>query len=358
MLGRPTLEHVIAGRATATLEDETSGPGADDGDRRRRSRREASHAISSGRRRGPGAAGRAHPRRRRRSCRWSTRPSWSPPPASWPATPWCTAAAATVVGRARHAPACGAGVRAAFADEGPGIADVDLALTDGWTSGTGLGLGLSGARAARRRVRAAAPTPGEGTVVRDRQVDAMTAPGRPGPSSPCARTSPGCASRTRAAPAACVRRRAVELAERVGLDEERGRRGRHRRDRAGHQPGEVRPATALCVLRAAAPRRTRRRRDRRGRPRAGHARRARRCSRTASPRRGRSASAWAPYDRLASAYDVALRCPAAAPCSTATFWPGEAGRRRAGGRAHPRRSRARTSAATPTPCDGPGAGCC
>lgn len=33
-----------------------------------------------------------------------------------------------------------------FADEGPGIQDVDLALTDGWTSGTGMGLGLSGAR--------------------------------------------------------------------------------------------------------------------------------------------------------------------------------------------------------------------
>lgn len=38
------------------------------------------------------------------------------------------------------------GVRAIFTDEGPGIPDVDLALTDGWSSGTGLGLGLSGAR--------------------------------------------------------------------------------------------------------------------------------------------------------------------------------------------------------------------
>jgi serine/threonine-protein kinase RsbT len=38
------------------------------------------------------------------------------------------------------------GVRAAFTDEGPGIPDVALALTDGWTSGDGLGLGLSGAR--------------------------------------------------------------------------------------------------------------------------------------------------------------------------------------------------------------------
>jgi len=37
-------------------------------------------------------------------------------------------------------------VQATFSDTGPGIPDVELALTDGWTSGTGLGLGLSGAR--------------------------------------------------------------------------------------------------------------------------------------------------------------------------------------------------------------------
>jgi serine/threonine-protein kinase RsbT len=38
------------------------------------------------------------------------------------------------------------GVRATFLDEGPGIPDIDQALLDGWTSGSGLGLGLSGAR--------------------------------------------------------------------------------------------------------------------------------------------------------------------------------------------------------------------
>ena len=43
-------------------------------------------------------------------------------------------------------PAGRAGVRLQFSDEGPGIADIELALTDGWTSGNGLGLGLSGAR--------------------------------------------------------------------------------------------------------------------------------------------------------------------------------------------------------------------
>lgn len=38
------------------------------------------------------------------------------------------------------------GLRLVFRDEGPGIADTKLALTDGWTSGGGLGLGLTGAR--------------------------------------------------------------------------------------------------------------------------------------------------------------------------------------------------------------------
>jgi serine/threonine-protein kinase RsbT len=38
------------------------------------------------------------------------------------------------------------GVKIGFADNGPGIGDLELALTDGWSSGNGLGLGLSGAR--------------------------------------------------------------------------------------------------------------------------------------------------------------------------------------------------------------------
>lgn len=38
------------------------------------------------------------------------------------------------------------GVQIVFIDEGPGIPDLDLALTDGYTTGGGLGLGLSGAR--------------------------------------------------------------------------------------------------------------------------------------------------------------------------------------------------------------------
>jgi serine/threonine-protein kinase RsbT len=38
------------------------------------------------------------------------------------------------------------GLKLLFADEGPGIPNMDLAMTDGWTSGTGLGLGLTGAK--------------------------------------------------------------------------------------------------------------------------------------------------------------------------------------------------------------------
>lgn len=38
------------------------------------------------------------------------------------------------------------GIRLAFHDRGPGIPDLKLAMTDGWTSGAGLGLGLSGAK--------------------------------------------------------------------------------------------------------------------------------------------------------------------------------------------------------------------
>ncbi len=38
------------------------------------------------------------------------------------------------------------GVRLTFEDQGPGIENLELAMTDGWTSGNGMGLGLSGAK--------------------------------------------------------------------------------------------------------------------------------------------------------------------------------------------------------------------
>jgi serine/threonine-protein kinase RsbT len=57
-----------------------------------------------------------------------------------------------------------AGVQVGFSDDGPGIADVDLALTDGWTTGGGLGLGLSGARRLVDEFELASK-PGHGTSV-------------------------------------------------------------------------------------------------------------------------------------------------------------------------------------------------
>ena len=56
------------------------------------------------------------------------------------------------------------GLRLAFEDKGPGIADLALAMTDGWTSGKGLGLGLTGSKrlVSEFDIRSA---PGEGTCV-------------------------------------------------------------------------------------------------------------------------------------------------------------------------------------------------
>jgi serine/threonine-protein kinase RsbT len=56
------------------------------------------------------------------------------------------------------------GIRLRFVDDGPGIADMALAMTDGWTSGTGLGLGLTGSRrlASEFDIQSA---PGQGTRV-------------------------------------------------------------------------------------------------------------------------------------------------------------------------------------------------
>ena len=38
------------------------------------------------------------------------------------------------------------GLRLTFSDQGPGIRDIEQALTDGFTSGNGMGLGLGGTR--------------------------------------------------------------------------------------------------------------------------------------------------------------------------------------------------------------------
>lgn len=56
------------------------------------------------------------------------------------------------------------GVRLVFEDQGPGIPDLEQAMTDGWTSGTGMGLGLSGAKRLSNEFEITT-APGQGTRV-------------------------------------------------------------------------------------------------------------------------------------------------------------------------------------------------
>ena len=56
------------------------------------------------------------------------------------------------------------GIRLIFEDKGPGIADIDLALRDGFTTGSGLGLGLGGAKRLVNEFEVKS-RPGEGTKV-------------------------------------------------------------------------------------------------------------------------------------------------------------------------------------------------
>ena len=57
------------------------------------------------------------------------------------------------------------GLRLAFIDKGPGIADLARALVDGYTTGSGLGLGLGGAKRLSNEFEVHS-VPGQGTEVR------------------------------------------------------------------------------------------------------------------------------------------------------------------------------------------------
>lgn len=56
------------------------------------------------------------------------------------------------------------GLRLTFADEGPGIADIEQAMRDGFSTAGGLGLGLSGARRLSNEFHIDS-RPGEGTRI-------------------------------------------------------------------------------------------------------------------------------------------------------------------------------------------------
>jgi serine/threonine-protein kinase RsbT len=56
------------------------------------------------------------------------------------------------------------GLRIVFEDRGPGIADVEQAMRDGFTSGSGLGLGLGGAKRLSNEFKIET-APGSGTKI-------------------------------------------------------------------------------------------------------------------------------------------------------------------------------------------------
>jgi serine/threonine-protein kinase RsbT len=56
------------------------------------------------------------------------------------------------------------GLRLHFEDQGPGIADIKLAMSDGWTSGSGMGLGLPGSKRLVNEFEIES-APGQGTRV-------------------------------------------------------------------------------------------------------------------------------------------------------------------------------------------------
>jgi serine/threonine-protein kinase RsbT len=58
----------------------------------------------------------------------------------------------------------GVGIRLIFQDSGPGIEDIDLALSDGYTSKKGLGLGLSGSKRLMDEFEIES-APGQGTTI-------------------------------------------------------------------------------------------------------------------------------------------------------------------------------------------------
>ncbi len=56
------------------------------------------------------------------------------------------------------------GIKLSFQDKGPGIANLDLALRDGYTTGNGMGLGLSGSKRLVNEFEIKSE-PGKGTTV-------------------------------------------------------------------------------------------------------------------------------------------------------------------------------------------------
>ena len=77
---------------------------------------------------------------------------------------YATDARGDVTVRSVVSPTGGTGIEIAVCDEGPGIADLDLALREGYTSGSGLGMGLPGTQRLMDDMEIDS-APGRGTTV-------------------------------------------------------------------------------------------------------------------------------------------------------------------------------------------------
>ena len=194
------------------------------------------------------------------------------------------------------------GVRLDFTDEGPGIPDLDLALTDGWTSGGGLGPGPVRRAAAGRRVRADVQGR-RGHQRRGCQVVALSRPlRRPAPQDMRWLRGRG-PQRGRGLPQ--CRAGAGQPAEVPGRAR---RRARPRGDRSGLEPAQARSPGSAAAGRQPGCRPARdRARDDRFRPGAERCRRG--ACETATPPRARSASAWARSGGWRTSA-TCTRCPA------------------------------------------------
>jgi serine/threonine-protein kinase RsbT len=77
---------------------------------------------------------------------------------------YATAGRGEVIVREVSHPERHAGIEIVVADDGPGIADVDQAMRDGYTSGSGMGMGLPGTRRLMDEMEIDS-SPGRGTTV-------------------------------------------------------------------------------------------------------------------------------------------------------------------------------------------------
>jgi serine/threonine-protein kinase RsbT len=77
---------------------------------------------------------------------------------------YATAGRGEVIVREASRPERAAGIEIVVADEGPGIVDLEQAMSDGFTSGAGMGMGLPGTRRLMDEMEVESG-PGRGTVV-------------------------------------------------------------------------------------------------------------------------------------------------------------------------------------------------